>query len=276
VSDDLTIPRPVYGGARRNRSRIEPGTRRLLMIAGALAAGLVVVLGASSVMRRHTGEIPVVQADNRPIRIKPENPGGLQVANANNEIFLGADGGGGSKLGPEAELPDPKALRAPPAASVSPAGMNQGSQAALSTDGKPVRPAPPTADTSAAKSAPSPAAKPATTAAPASIPDKRPATPPAQPATAEKHPAPPATAGKGAAVQLAALGSEDAAKAEWQTLTKRMPDVLNGRQPSFSKVERDGRTFWRVRTSGFADVAQAKSFCERVRTKGGGCSVADF
>jgi hypothetical protein len=31
--------------------------------------------------------------------------------------------------------------------------------------------------------------------------------------------------------------------------------------------------FWRVRTAGFQDVAQAQSFCARVRTAGGGCTV---
>jgi hypothetical protein len=77
-------------------------------------------------------------------------------------------------------------------------------------------------------------------------------------------------------VQFAALASEEAARNEWRNLSKRMPDLLNGRQPIYTRTERDGRTFWRVRTAGFADVAQARAFCDHVRTKGGGCSVADF
>ena len=77
-------------------------------------------------------------------------------------------------------------------------------------------------------------------------------------------------------VQLAALTSEDAAHAEWAQLVKKMPDLLSGRQPHFSRIERDGRTFWRVRTSGFADVGQARGFCDRVRAKSVGCSVAEF
>ena len=77
-------------------------------------------------------------------------------------------------------------------------------------------------------------------------------------------------------VQLAALGSEDAARNEWQQLSKRMPDLMHGHQPNFSRTEHDGHTFWRVRTSGFADVTQARTFCDHVRQKGGGCSVADF
>ncbi len=77
-------------------------------------------------------------------------------------------------------------------------------------------------------------------------------------------------------VQLAALSSEQAARDEWQRMTKRMPDLLGGRQPTYSRVEHDGHTFWRLRTAGFSDLAQAKAFCERVRAKGTGCAVADF
>ena len=59
-------------------------------------------------------------------------------------------------------------------------------------------------------------------------------------------------------------------------MAKRMPDLLGSHQPAFSKIERDGRTWWRVRTGGFSDVVQATLFCERLRAKGAGCSVADF
>ena len=77
-------------------------------------------------------------------------------------------------------------------------------------------------------------------------------------------------------VQLAALTSEDAAHTEWQQLIKRMPELLSGHQPNYSRTDRDGHIFWRVRTAGFTDIAQARGFCDHVKAKGGGCSVADF
>jgi hypothetical protein len=86
----------------------------------------------------------------------------------------------------------------------------------------------------------------------------------------------PAVAGHAPMVQLAALPTEEAARAEWALLTKKMPELLNGKQPNYARVERDGRSFWRLRTAGFADVAQARGFCDHVRAKGGGCSIADF
>ena len=36
-----------------------------------------------------------------------------------------------------------------------------------------------------------------------------------------------------------------------------MPDLLHERHAAISKTEHDGQTLWRVRTGGFADVAQA-------------------
>jgi Flp pilus assembly protein TadD len=79
-----------------------------------------------------------------------------------------------------------------------------------------------------------------------------------------------------ATVQLAALDSEAAARGEWQQLSQRFPNLLSGKQPVFSHAEHDGHTYWRVRTSGFSDVAQAQSFCDRMHTAGGGCSVYNF
>lgn len=77
-------------------------------------------------------------------------------------------------------------------------------------------------------------------------------------------------------VQLAAVRSEADALAEWQRLSRHHPDLLGGRQPQISKVEHNGKTFWRLRTSGFADASQASAFCDHLRASGGGCTVASF
>jgi hypothetical protein len=230
VSDDLSIPSPTYRIPRHHRG-MDPATRRLALIACGLGGALLAVVGAWSLTGHRNTTVPVVQADGRPIRVKPENPGGMQVAGAEEDILSGGTQGGDGKLAPPPEAPAPQALRDPPAAA---------------------------APTPAAIAAASPA-KPVAT----------------KPVTAvDKHPA--AASANGTLVQLAAVRSEDAAKSEWQRLSKRIPDLLGQHRPAFSKTERDGHTLWRVRAGGFADATQASTFCEKVRAKGVGCSVADF
>jgi hypothetical protein len=241
VSDDLSFPSQTYRIPRHSRG-MDPATRRLALIAGGLGAALLAIVGGWSVMGHRSTAIPVIQADGRPIRVKPENPGGMQIAGSNDEMSGGADTTGG-KLAPPPEAPAPQALLAPPPAAVA----------------APV-PAP-----VAAPPAPA-AAKPAA---------EKPAAPVEKRAVASAPERAPPVA-KGALVQLAAVTSEEAARTEWQRLEKRMPDLFGRRQPAFSKIEHSGHTLWRVRTGGFSDVAQATAFCERVRAKGAGCSIADF
>jgi hypothetical protein len=243
MSDDLSIPSPTYRVPRHSRG-LDPGTRRLALIAGSLGGALLVLIGGWTVIGHRSASVPVIQPESGPIRVKPENPGGMQITGANEDILSGDNGAGSDKLAPPPEVPAPQALRAPPA----PPKPQQ--QAAIAP------PMPPPAVV-----APAPMAQVAPAAAkPTPTPEKRAVVP------APGH----------ALVQLAAVSSEEAAKAEWQRLEKRMGDLLSHRQPSFTKVEHDGRTLWRVRTGGFSDVTQATSFCQQIRAKGAACAIADF
>lgn len=271
MSDDMSIPTQPYRASRRTRG-MDPGTRRLAAIAVTLGGALMVLIGAWSLFgHRSGGEVPVVQADPHPVRVKPQDPGGLQVAGAGNEIFSGGSDTDVQKLAPPPETPDPQALKAPPPPpkTVTPAtalGPAHTPAAAASASART-----PAAASAAATTPSNPPATPAQTAKPA-----QPAPTPAPAASAEKAAPAAHASGKSAAVQLAALSSEEAAKTEWQRLTKRMPDLFSSRQPQFSHFEHDGKSFWRVRTGGFADSAQAVAFCDRVKAKGAGCTVADF
>jgi hypothetical protein len=80
----------------------------------------------------------------------------------------------------------------------------------------------------------------------------------------------PAHAGR-AEVQLGAVASEQIAKAEWERLAHRMPALLGNRKPIFSKATHEGRTFWRIRTGGFASLAAARQFCAEVAAHKGAC-----
>ena len=273
MSDDISIPNASYTGTRggrygRARSGLSPDSRRLLIYAGGLGGLLVVMVTASTLTSRRSGPVPVVEADPRPLRVKPENPGGMQIDAAESDVFSGASDTGNAKLAPPAETPNPNGLQAqkPKPASAAAAPSSAKPAVVASTE---MPPAPPNA-----KSAPAPA-KPAIVAKDAALPKPSAKETPKPTVVASAVPAQTA-ATHAAAVQLAALTTEAAAHEEWQKLQKQMPDVLGGRQPVIVKAERDGRTFWRLRTTGFTDLAAARSFCEKVRAKGGACSVADY
>ncbi len=262
MSDDLSIPNPVYRVPYRSRPGLDPATKRRLIYASGVVALVAVAGGVSLMFNRHPGPVPVVQADSRPLRVKPDNPGGMQITGVGDDTTVdGRTGqladGRTAQLAPPPEVPDPKALRAPPAAPVpaplvtvpapSVAVPQSAPRPPVAAQSAPAAPKPAVVETAP------PVAKPAPTAATKVVPS-----------------------GKAPAIQLAALSSEDAARQEWQRLQKHLPDILGGHSPTFVKVEHDGRTIWRLRITGFGDLAQARTFCERMRGKGANCSVADF
>jgi hypothetical protein len=238
---------------------MDPNTKRLALIAGGIAGSLLLLVGAWSLSGHHSGGVPVVEPDTRPLRVKPLNPGGLEVVGQEDAIISGATSGA-EAMAPPPESPAPRALKAQPPVGAAPAASAPPAAGppapALAT---PVAVAPPKVE------------PPATVAPPAAAP---------VPHTAVVAPAPVAkattSATSGALAQLAAVQSEQAALSEWQRLAKKMPELLANRRPAVVKAEHDGKVFWRLRTSGFADAAAAKAFCSEVRAKGGACSVASF
>lgn len=254
---------PTYRVPRR--SAMDGGTKRLVMIAGGLGAVLLGVVGVYTLAgHRGSGHVPVIEADSRPLKVKPDNPGGMQLAGSNDEILSGDPSPQAGKLAPPPEMPKPQALR-PRAAPPPPEAAEHKAAGAGATDLAEDDPPESTLTTSA----PAAAAPLAAPTAPAPAP-----APAASAPAAAQAPAKPVPAAAGAvAVQLAALETEAEAKTEWARLARKMPDVLGGRTPAFSRTERDGKIWWRLRTAGFTDAAQARAFCDKVRAKGGGCSV---
>ena len=258
---------PVSSGYRARRAP-DRGMRAMTIAAAGLGGALVLAMGVWGMMGREPRAVPVFEADNRPLRIRPDNPGGMQVSGADDAV-MGGEASGKERLAPPAEMPAPQALRAqlPPAP-----------PAAAETTPAPV----PAAPASAPPASVSQISAPPTAATPSPLPDT-PAAPrkeaaAAAPATVAPPaaPRPVSAAASGAMVQLAAVQSEAAAQSEWQRLSKRLPGLLGDRQPVLQRSESNGRPFWRVRTGGFADSAAASGFCNQVKAKGGNCAVAAF
>ncbi|MFC7539397.1 SPOR domain-containing protein [Siccirubricoccus deserti] len=233
---------------------------RMLAFAGG-ALGVIAVGGAVvwGVSRSGPRTIPVIEADSRPVKVRPEDPGGLRVPNQDQLVLEPAavrraaerSTGANARLDRGPEAPALDLLRqqaAPPAAPLPP----------------PVAAAPDApAQVAVAPSAPAPALPPPVAAAPVAP----------QPVAAVAAPVLAPVAQGRALVQLGALASEEAARSEWERLTRRVPE-LAAFHPRITRLEREGQaTLYRLRTGGLADAAAARSLCEAVRAKGGACTA---
>jgi hypothetical protein len=228
----------------------------MLAIAGGLC-GVAALGGAVAwgISRMGPQPVPVIEADSRPLKIRPENPGGLVVPNQDQLVLLSPSvrraaersQGVNARLDAGPELPALDQLRreaAPP--------------------GAPISLLPPVAGPVPAPSAPMP--QPAGIAPPMAPPQAH-VEPPAPAAAPAIQP----VAGGRAQVQLGALVSEEAARGEWERLTRRIPE-LAAFQPRITRLEREGQApLFRLRAGGLADSAAAHALCEAVRGKGGNC-----
>ena len=206
MSEQINVSGPMYRPSRDTTEGVNAGTMRMLYLAGLGGVAILVGVAVYSLTgRSHGGAVPIVQADLRPIKVKPENPGGMTVGPEAAQIDPN-----NSRLAPGTEEPNPRALMA----------INGPSKGAI----QPV--------------ALAPRAKPVT-------------------------------------VQLSSAKSEAEARAAWDKLAKRMPELLNQHPALFQKVNEPGPAPWRLRTGGFTDPAQAKVFCDKVKAKGGQCAVVE-
>jgi hypothetical protein len=272
------------------------------MFVGGTVLGVGVIAGGISALAPQRSGVPVIEASSKPVRERPPmTAAGAQMVEAASEID------GKPVISAAPETPALAALRStqnppappaaaptlrevPPAALVGLAAVPASASAAvpaLASAAVPQVPLPRPGPSIAVPASLSPTATvvspPAVSApvlsapavnapaAPVAVPRNPPA---AVPAAQALRPAP-ATAGI-AQIQLAAVGTEDAAMAEWQRLAKKLPDLLGNRRPVISRTERDGKTYWRLRTSGFTDVAQANAFCGQLKSRGANCALATF
>ena len=258
MGERLSVPSESWRPQRRTSS-FDPQITRMGVLAGGVVGVLLLGYGAYSLIGHGPRTVPVIEADSRPVRVKPDNPGGMQIAGAEEQIMGGSGTGQADAMAPAPEAPQPQVLQAQIQAA------HQAAQPA------PPQPVPPLAQTVSLSAPPAPP-QPTISAMPE---QRAPAVVPAKPLPPSRAvTAAPSTGG--AQVQLAAMDTEAAAMAEWQRLSKRMPELMGSRHPAVERTEREGKTLFRLRTGGFTDVAQASAFCTQVRSKGAGCTIASF
>jgi hypothetical protein len=273
-----------------------PVPRRLLRIGialvvmGVFAGG--VWLAYTAGMHRGGGaaasaDIPLIRADTTPIKVKPENPGGMPVPDRDMLIY------GQQRPQVEHLLPPPEqpmARPAPPPAPLPAPAPPQPQQTAALAPPAAAPPPPPAVPTPAAAAAtPSPVAAPPAAAPPASPAPARPALSPAALAAArelgiavaENSPRPAAsrTAAAGRAgglrLQLGAMRSETEARGAWERLKHQNSDLLGRLSAVAIRADLGGKgVYYRIQAGPVADASTADRICGELRQRHLACVIA--
>lgn len=72
-------------------------------------------------------------------------------------------------------------------------------------------------------------------------------------------------------VQLGAFDDRATAVSEWQRLSRLHGDLMGERGFVVQQAESGGRTFFRLRMAGFADLAESRQFCTALTNRGAQC-----
>ena len=188
--------------------------------------------------------VPLIRADDRPTKVKPDQPGGMAIPDQNVSLYNEKPGGAPvEKLLPAPEQPMP-------------------------------RPAPGARETAAVEAPSVVPPQPARPANPPVVP---------QPAkTAAPKPAPAKTAATAAAasggkvqIQLASLRSPEAAREDWARLKRENPDLLGKLTAVAVRTDLgDKGIYYRVLAGSFGDAAAAERLCGELKRRNLGCVLA--
>ncbi len=303
----LGVPdEPAVAEVAEEEAPARPRRRLLFPLLIALAALLgfaaVLLYGLQGEGPRPGLEAPTLRAQVEVDKVKPSEPGGLQVPNRDVKVLdQSADRGEPEAvvLQPPPEEPAPLPPVPQPVEEAAPgedqiAAVIEESETRGGLDG--------TAPTESRLAAPGLAIPPrprgklegreeaiaaalasgAASAPPAAAAETQPE--PSQAAQPEAPAAAPAeteTAATGASlpagsylIQLASLTSAAAAEGSWKTMTARHSAQLSGLAHSVQKTEIEGRgTFYRLRAGPFPDRDAAQARCEALKEKGQACIV---
>lgn len=75
-------------------------------------------------------------------------------------------------------------------------------------------------------------------------------------------------------VQIGTFADAGSARAEWDRAAGRFGALLDGKRRVIEPAERSGDTFYRLRVEGFADIADARRFCDVLAAEGAECVPA--
>ena len=238
----------LYRPHRAKGQRLDPAIKRIALVAGGVSVLVIIVAWIWSGIHPYTfGPPPVISPPSLPLRIVPEDPGGLEVPEANvpimsgqsmnmNDVHLASPG-----VAPDVTALDQEAGLAPhPGASQQVATSSTAPIDAIEDKPKSLQPA------------------------------------------ASQVPRPGSTAVSAAAaegmtsVELARASNENAILATWVKLQQKFPHILSNRQPELLPSIVNGQSVWRLSLGGFGSAAAAQAFCKTLTSQGAACSVVTF
>ena len=205
------------------------------------------------------GDVPLIRADERPTKVKPERPGGMEIPDRDKLIYNPTHALTEHLL-PPPEKPMPRPVPPPPTPSPQPEATRSATGAAPATSAAPAnRPR---------RRSPG--------AIPTAQPQQQAAAPPSKaPQQAPGASKPAAAKGAGTRLQLGSLRSEEAARQEWERIKHKNADLLGSLSASAIRADLgDKGIYYRIQTGPVADPASAERICGELKQRSIGCIIA--
>ncbi len=245
--------------------------RNLILIALGLAAALAIGVAVYALLfdggkGTNLAGLPTFEAPEGPDRVKPDDPGGLNVPHRDKLVYDRITGEHKPRV--EHLLPEPEQpMERDQIAELIEQDQTPAEKAAEKAADNPVSadkstPEPAPQPVTAAKAEPEPKVEPTPEPAPKSVPVK---------AEPEKE----FYFNKSDWVlQLAAFRTREGAEKAWHNLQKNRADLLKDLKADFVKVDvKDKGTFHRLRVGPFTDKASASARCDRLKAVKQDCLV---
>ncbi len=289
LNDELTALDELEDEIRR------PKKRSLSLIVPLLITMIVMTGGVTIAWYSYTagikegseGAAPLLKPKG-PMKVAPENPGGLAIPHQDKTVFNAIDGRdkekGVERLLPPPEKPMSIPVKPVPPPAVAPSEPSAGSRVRAAdragdgpAAGKPVPLTP-----GGARSKPSEPAKtptpPAASGKPAAATPKAAVKPPAAQksarATPEAKPAKPAVpAGKAFRIQIGSVSSNVQGKKFWDSESAKHRDLFGKLSLNLQKATIKGKVFYRIQGGPLPSRAAAADLCRKLKARKIGCIV---